>query len=67
MKKNISALIAAIVALSVGINSANASLIGMPINLKVAVELTQVSAPACDFYAESLVAGAWSVNDCLRS
>ena len=69
MKKSISTLIAVIVALSVGINSAGASLIGMPINLKVAIELTHVDtpAPACGFYVDGIVAGLWLVNDCLRS
>ena len=69
MKKNIATLIAAIVSLSVGINSASASLIGMPINLKVAVELTHVDAPAqaCEFYSGGVMSGPWLVNDCLRS
>lgn len=69
MKNNISTLIAAIVALSVGINSAGASLIGMPINLKVAMELTHVDAPAqaCEFYNDSVMTGPRLVNDCLRS
>ena len=54
MKKNISIFIAVVAALSIHVNSASASLLGMPINLKIAIELRNVDAPApaCQFYTD---------------
>ena len=56
MKKNISIFIAVIVALSIHLNSASASLLGMPINLKIAIEprIVDAPAPACQFYSDEL-------------
>jgi hypothetical protein len=51
MKKHISIVTAAIGALCMGLHPAGASLLGMPLNLKVAIELHNVGAPApaCQF------------------
>jgi hypothetical protein len=59
MKKNISIVTAAIAALSFGLHPASASLLGMPLNLKVAVEFRDVDAPApaCQFYTDDVFAG----------
>jgi hypothetical protein len=69
MKKKISTLVVATVALCIGFHSASASLLGMPLNLKVAIELTHVDAPAtaCEFYTDSIVTGPWLANNCQRS
>ncbi len=42
-----------------GLHPAGASLIGMPLNLKVALELHEVGvpAPACQFYTDDVYAG----------
>jgi hypothetical protein len=69
MKKKISTLVVATMALCIGFHSASASLLGMPLNLKVAIELTHVEAPAaaCTLYADGVLTGLWLVNDCLRT
>lgn len=46
MKMKISIVTAAIAALSIGLHPASASLLGMPLNLKAAIELHGVDAPA---------------------
>ena len=66
MKKNISIVTAAIAALCMGLLPASASLLGMPINLKVAIELHSVDAPApaCQFYTDDVFTGPLLVRDC---
>ena len=59
MKKNISIIITAIAALCICLHPANASLLGMPLNLKVPFELRKVDAPAP--YAEP--SGSSTVSD----
>jgi len=51
MKKNTSTVMAAIAALCSGLHPAGASLLGMPLNLKVIIELREIvaPAPACQF------------------
>ena len=66
MKKHISFVTAAIAALCMGLHPAGASLIGMPLNLKVALELHEVGvpAPACQFYTDDVYAGPLLVKVC---
>jgi hypothetical protein len=66
MKKNISIVVTAIAALCIGLHPASASLLGMPINLKVAIELRAASAPvpACQFYTDDVLTGPLLVRDC---
>jgi hypothetical protein len=47
-----------------GLHSASASLLGMPLNLKGAIELHRVDAPACQFYTDDVFAGPQLVKDC---
>jgi hypothetical protein len=60
MKKNISIVAAAIATLCIGLPPASASLLGMPMNLKVAIELHEASAavPACQFYTGDVLTGS---------
>ncbi|WP_213736779.1 hypothetical protein [Bradyrhizobium sp. dw_411] len=60
MKKNISIVATAIAALGIGLHPASASLLGMPINLKVAIELREASAavPVCQFYTGDALTGS---------
>ena len=57
--KKISIAAAAIAALGIGLHPAGASLLGMPLNLKVAIELRDANAPApaCQFYTDDVFAG----------
>jgi len=64
MKKKISIVVAAIGALGVGLHSASASLLGMPLNLKVAIELRDVEAPACQFYTDDVFTGPLLIKSC---
>ena len=59
MKKNISIVVTALAALCIGLHPASASLLGMPINLKVAIELREAGAPVpvCQFYADGVLTG----------
>jgi hypothetical protein len=59
MKKRISIVTAAIAVLSMGLHPAGASLLGMPLNLKIVIELRDVAAPApaCEFYTDDVFAG----------
>jgi hypothetical protein len=66
MKKKISTLAVVAMALCIGFNSASASLLGMPLNLKVAIELREVDAPACQFYTDVLT-GPLLIKGCQRS
>jgi hypothetical protein len=64
MKKNISIVAGAIAALSMGLHPASASLLGMPLNLKAAMELRGVAAPACQFYTDDVFTGPLPVKLC---
>jgi hypothetical protein len=66
MKKNISIVTAAIAALCMGLHPASASLLGMPLNLKIAIEVRGVGAqaPACEFYTDDVFTGPLLVRDC---
>ena len=66
MKKNISIVTATIAALCMGLHPASASLLGMPLNLKVAIELRDVGAqaPACQFYTDDVFTGPLLVKGC---
>ncbi len=66
MKKNISIVTAAIAALCMGVHPASASLLGMPLNLKFAIELRDVDvpAPACQFYTDDVFTGPLLVKGC---
>lgn len=64
MKKNISIVAAAIAVLGMGLHSASANLLGMPLNLKAAIELRDVEAPACQFYTDDVFAGPLLVKRC---
>ena len=46
-------------ALCIGFHPASASLLGMPLNLKVAIELSDLGAPApvCQFYTDEVLSG----------
>jgi hypothetical protein len=60
VKKNISIVATAIAALCIGQQPASASLLGMPMNLKVAIELREASAPVpvCQFYTGDALTGS---------
>jgi hypothetical protein len=60
VKKNISIVATAIAALCIGQHPASASLLGMPMNLKAAVELRQASTavPVCQFYTGDVLSGS---------
>jgi hypothetical protein len=66
MKKHISIVMAAIAALCIGLHPTGASLLGMPLNWKVAIELRDVNAPApaCQFYTDDVFASSVLVRDC---
>jgi hypothetical protein len=64
MKKNIAIVMTTIAALCTGLLSASASLLGMPLNLKVAIELRNVysPAPACQFYTDDVLTRPLLIN-----
>ena len=66
MKNRTSIVTAAIAALFMGLHPASASLLGMPLNLKVAIELRDAVAqvPACQFYTDDVFAGPLLVKGC---
>jgi hypothetical protein len=66
MKKYISIVLTIIAATSMGLDPASASLLGMPINLKVAIELRDINhpLPACQFYTDDVLRGPLLVKDC---
>lgn len=64
MKKKISIVTAMIAALGIGLHPASASLLGMPLNLKVAIEFRDVGAPACEFYTDDVFTGPVLVKSC---
>jgi hypothetical protein len=64
MKRKISILTVAVVALSAGLHSASASLIGMPLNLKAAIESRDVDGQTCQFYTDDVFAGPVLIKGC---
>ena len=64
MKKKIFVVAAAIAALGMGLHSASASLLGMPLNLKAAIAFQDVDVPACQFYTDDVFAGPVLVKGC---
>jgi hypothetical protein len=66
VKKNLLVLMAATVMLCIGLRPASASLIGMPLHLKAAIDLSEVNAsnPACQFYTDDVFAGPLLVRGC---
>jgi len=66
MKKNISIVVTAIAVLCFGLHPASASLLGMPLNLKVAIEHSDVEAlaPVCQSYTDDVLTGPVLVKGC---
>jgi hypothetical protein len=66
MKRHISIAAAAIATLSMGLHPVSATLLGMPLNLKVAIELRDIDvlAPACPFYTDDVFAGPVLIKNC---
>ena len=66
MKKYISIILTTVAAISMGLDPASAGLLGMPINLKVAIELhvADAPAPACQFYTDDVLIGLVLVRGC---
>jgi hypothetical protein len=66
MKKHISTLMAAVAALSMGLHSANAGLVGMPLNLRATIGFMGGDAPAatCQFYTDDVLTGPLLVRAC---
>lgn len=64
MKNNISIVTAAIAALCMGLHPASANLLGMPLNLKVAIALRDVDTLACQFYTDDVFTGPLLVKGC---
>jgi len=69
MKTKISAWVAAAAALCIGVQSADANLLGMPLNLKASIEHAAVGVPSgvCQFYTDDLLTGSLLVGSCWRS
>jgi hypothetical protein len=66
MKKYISIILTTVAAISIGLHPASASLLGMPLNLKVVIELRNFDAPAsaCEFYTDDVLTGPLLVKVC---
>jgi hypothetical protein len=64
MKKKISILTAAIAVLGMSQYPASASLLGMPLNLKAAIESRDTREPAWQFYTNGVFAGPTLVWEC---
>jgi hypothetical protein len=64
MKKKISVPAATVVALCAGLHSASASLIGMPLNLKAAIEPHDADGRGCQFYTDDVFAGPLLIKSC---
>ena len=64
MHKNIFVAAAAIATLVMGLHSASASLLGMPLNLKAAIAFQDAEVPACQFYTDDVFAGPLLVKSC---
>lgn len=62
--KKISILTLAVAALCMGLHSASASLIGMPLNLKAAIESRDADGQACQFYTDDVFAGPLLIKGC---
>ena len=69
MKKKSFSFMTAVAALCIGVHSASAGFVGMPLNLKAAIELTRVNAPplSCQFYTDDVLTGPLLVKDCWQS
>jgi hypothetical protein len=69
MKKKIFSFMTAVAALCIGVHSASAGFVGMPLNLKAAIELTGVNVPrlSCQFYTVDVLTGPLLVKDCWQS
>jgi hypothetical protein len=67
MKKKLSILTAAIAILGMSLYPANASLLGMPLNLKAALELHDTATPAYPFHADDVFAGPMFLVSRFRS
>lgn len=66
MKKYIFVVMTAIAVLCMGLHPASAGLLGMPLNLKAAIELRDVNAPApaWEFHTDDVLIGPVLVRDC---
>jgi hypothetical protein len=64
MKNKIFIPAVTVVALCVGLHSASASLIGMPLNLKAAIEPRDVDGQGCHFYTDDVFAGPLLIKAC---
>jgi hypothetical protein len=66
MKKNISTLMTAVAALSMSFHSANASLLGMPLHLRAAIEFSAGDAQLaiCRFYTDDVLTVPVFVRGC---
>jgi hypothetical protein len=66
MKKYISVVMTAMAVLFMGLHPASAALLGMPLNLKAAIELRHVNAPApaWEFHTDDVLIGQVLVRDC---
>ena len=64
MKNQISIPTAAVVALCMGLHSASASLIGMPLNLKAAIDSREIGGQGCQFYTDDVFAGPLLIKGC---
>jgi hypothetical protein len=66
MKNNISTMLLASAALYIGLHPASANLLGMPLNLKVAIEHSNVRVliPACQLYTDDVLSGPLPINEC---
>ena len=69
MKKTLFALMGTAGALCIGFQSANASLIGMPLNLKAAIQISDVATPStvCQFYTDDVLTGTLTIKACWRA
>jgi hypothetical protein len=64
MKNKISILTAVLAVLGMSLYPASASLLGMPLNLKAALELRDKQTPACQFYTDDVFAGPVLIRGC---
>jgi hypothetical protein len=64
VKKKIAIVSAAIAVLSLGQHPAQASLIGMPLNLKVVLEARDAQVPVCQTYTDDVFAGPVLIRGC---
>jgi hypothetical protein len=66
MKNNFSTMLLASAALYVGLHPASANLPGMPLNLKVAIELSNAKAltPICQLYTDDVQSGPLPIKEC---